>query len=88
MTLRIRTPSQIIGYRLHLYFIGLSFRNAAKALPFFFTNSQEKSSCFDLEMDTKIQSLKYILQGKEVSEYSCIQKDETIIKIGSELILL
>jgi hypothetical protein len=27
---RIRTYSQIIGYGVYLYFLGLSFRNAAK----------------------------------------------------------
>jgi putative transposase len=34
MISRIRTPSQIICYGLYLYFLGLSFRNAAKALSF------------------------------------------------------
>ena len=34
MRSRIRTPSQIIGYGLYLYFLGLSFRNTAKALSF------------------------------------------------------
>jgi hypothetical protein len=34
MTFRIRTPSQNIGYGLYMYFLGLSFRNAAKALSF------------------------------------------------------
>ena len=34
MGYRNRTPSQIIGYGLYLYFLGLSFRNAAKALSF------------------------------------------------------
>ncbi len=34
MCTRNRTPSQIIGYGLHLYFLGLSFRNMAKALSF------------------------------------------------------
>jgi hypothetical protein len=35
MISRIRTPSQIIGYGLYLYFLdGLSFRNAVKALSF------------------------------------------------------
>src|SRR5690242_20256830 len=31
---RNRTPLQIIGYGLYLYFLGLSFRNTAKALSF------------------------------------------------------
>ncbi len=34
MSTRNRTPSQIIGYGLHLYFLGLSFNNATKALLF------------------------------------------------------
>ncbi|HEY6534567.1 MAG TPA: hypothetical protein VIY08_01980, partial [Candidatus Nitrosocosmicus sp.] len=40
-----RTSSQIIGYGLLLYFLGLSFRNAAKAL-FFFTFSKDKSRIY------------------------------------------
>lgn len=36
--------------------------------------------------DTKIQTKKqYYQKEKEVSEYSCIQKDETIINVGSKL---
>jgi hypothetical protein len=34
MNTRNRIPLQIIGYGLYLYFLGLSFRNAAKALSF------------------------------------------------------
>ncbi|HXT83234.1 MAG TPA: hypothetical protein VN704_02715 [Verrucomicrobiae bacterium] len=34
MSTRHRTSSDIIGYGLYLYFLGLSFRNAAKALSF------------------------------------------------------
>ncbi len=34
MSTRNRTPSNIIGYGLYLYFLGLSFRNTAKALSF------------------------------------------------------
>ncbi len=34
MRLRNRTSSKIVGYGLHLYFLGLSFRNTAKALSF------------------------------------------------------
>ncbi len=41
-----------------------------------------------MELDTKIQSSENILKEKENSEYSCIQKDETVIKVGSELIWL
>jgi transposase-like protein len=39
-----------------------------------------------LELDSEIQSQKTSSKKKKVSEYSCIQKDETVIKIGSELI--
>src|SRR6185437_1328479 len=34
MYTRNRTPSNIIGYGLYLYFLGLSFRNTSKALSF------------------------------------------------------
>ena len=34
MYIKNRTLSKIIGYGLHLYFLGLSFRNIAKALSF------------------------------------------------------
>ena len=34
MSTRNRTSSNIIGYGLYLYFLGLSFRNTAKALSF------------------------------------------------------
>jgi hypothetical protein len=34
MSTRNRTSSKIIGYDLYLYFLGLSFRSAAKALSF------------------------------------------------------
>ncbi|HXT82799.1 MAG TPA: hypothetical protein VN704_00375 [Verrucomicrobiae bacterium] len=34
MSTRNRTSSNIIGYGLYLYFLGLSFRNTSKALSF------------------------------------------------------
>ncbi|HXT84701.1 MAG TPA: hypothetical protein VN704_10310 [Verrucomicrobiae bacterium] len=34
MSTRNRTYTNIIGYGLYLYFLGLSFRNTAKALSF------------------------------------------------------
>ena len=40
-----------------------------------------------MELDSKIQSSKNILiTKKKISEYYCIQKDETVIKVGSEYI--
>ena len=56
MSTRNRTPSNIIGYGLYLYFLGLSCRNAAKALSFFFTFSKDKS-CINLELASKVQAL-------------------------------
>jgi transposase-like protein len=38
-----------------------------------------------LELDTKVQAKENILKEK-VWEYYCIQKDETVIKVGPELI--
>lgn len=32
MSSRIKAPAQITGYRLYLYFLGLSFRNTAKSI--------------------------------------------------------
>ncbi len=62
MKSRIRTPSQIIGYGLYLYFLGLSFRNAESII--FFTCSED-DLCFYLELDTKIQTPENINKGKE-----------------------
>ena len=60
MYCRNRTPSEFIGYGLYLYFLGLSFRNAAKALKWFI-----KKSCFNLEVDTKIQTKENIYKEEK-----------------------
>ena len=65
MSSRIRTPSQIIGYGLYLYFLGLSFRNAAKALSFLHI---VKRSHVSIEMDSKIQTKK-LKKKKNIDEY-------------------
>jgi hypothetical protein len=36
LTKRNRTSAKVIGYGLYLYFLGLSYRNTAKALSFRF----------------------------------------------------
>jgi hypothetical protein len=35
-------------------------------------------------LDSKVQIVKYGIKEKEILEYSCIQKDETLVKVGSE----
>ncbi len=77
----IRTPSQIIGYGLYLYLLGLSFRNAAKALSFLhIIKITHLVSIWNWIQ--KYKPWKY-LKSKKIQEYSCIQKDETAIKAGS-----
>ncbi len=49
-----RTSLKIIGYGLYLYFLGLSFRNIAKALSF--VRSKNKPY-INFEMDTKVQTM-------------------------------
>ena len=58
MSTKNRISSKIIGYGLYLYFLGLSFRSTAKALSFLKIIKISKSSCFPLEMATKIQTKK------------------------------
>jgi hypothetical protein len=48
-----RMPSQIIGYVLYVNFIGISFRNTAKALSF---KNNKNKSFIHLEMDLKVQT--------------------------------
>jgi putative transposase len=78
-----RTPSEYVFYGLYFYFSSLSLRRT----PYI------SSSCFIKRNHVSIWNWiqKYNPQKtsskkKKVSEYSCIQKDETVIKIGSELI--
>ncbi len=51
-----------IGYGLYLYFLGLSFRNTAKALSFL--HLVKISQCFYLELDTEIQAKEIFSQKK------------------------
>ncbi len=85
MSARNRTPSNIIGYGLYLYFLGLSFRNAAKALSFLLLVNISHVSIWNWLQKYKP---KRHLKNKKIQKYSCIQKDETAIKAGSELIWL
>ena len=86
MSARNRTSSKIIGYGLHLYFLGLSFRNTSKALLFLHIIKISHVSIWHRIQKYKPKRFSH---KKEIKEYSCIQKDETAIKAGSsELIWL
>jgi putative transposase len=80
MRSRNRTPLQIIGYGLYLYFLGLSFRNAAKALSFLHLVKISHVSIWNW-----IKKYKPKKFNKKINEYII---DETVIKVGSELIWL
>src|SRR3954451_19085609 len=82
MRSRNRTPSQIIGYGLYLYFLGLSFRNAAKALSFLLLVKISHVSIWNWVQRYKPK--KYH-KNKKIIEFIV---DETAIKAGSELIWL
>ena len=77
MSSRNRTPSQIIGYGLYLYFLGLSFRNTAKALSFLQIVKISHVSIW--KWIQKYKPKKY-RKNKKINEYII---DETAIKAGS-----
>src|SRR6185437_4266789 len=82
MSTRNRTSSNIIRYGLYLYFLGLSFRNAAKALSFLKIAKISHVSIWNWLQ--KYRPWKYFKKRK-IKEYVI---DETMIKAGSELIWL
>ncbi len=82
MNTRNRTPSEFIGYALYFYFSGLSLRKVSERL----------SSCFIKRNHVSIWNWiqKYnphmvSSKNRKVLEYVI---DETVIKVGSELIWL
>jgi putative transposase len=80
MYCRNRTPSEFIGYGLYLYFLGLSFRNAAKALKWLIKISH-------VSIWKGIQKYKpkkiFTKKKRKIDGYII---DETLIKVGSEYI--
>jgi len=82
MSRRNRTSSQIIGYGLYLYLLGLSFRNIAKALSFLKIVKISHVSIWNWIQKYKLR--KY-LKNKSIKEYVI---DETSIKAGSNLVWL
>ena len=80
MIFRNRTPSEYIGYGLYFYFSGLSLRKAAEID---YQIALSKETMFPFGIGFKNIILKKYPQRKRKSlEYSCIQKDETVIKVG------
>ena len=82
MYCRNRTPSEFIGYGLYLYFLGLSYRNVAKALKWFVKISHV--SIWKWIQKYKPKKI-FAKKNRKIDEYII---DETLIKIGSELIWL
>ena len=80
MRSRNRTSSQIIGYGLYFYFIGLLFRNTAKALSFLKMAKISHVSIWNWIQ--KYKPWKYF-KNKKIKEYVI---DEIMIKAGSELL--
>ena len=77
MYCRNRTPSEFIGYGLYLYFLGLSFRNAAKALKWFIKISHVSI----WKWIQKYKPKKIFTKKKRKIDGYII--DETLIKVGS-----
>jgi putative transposase len=78
---RHRTKPKDIAYGLYLYFLGLSYRNTAKALSRFV----HRSHVSIWKWMQRYKPQKISSKRKKIEEYVV---DETVIKIGSELIWL
>ena len=86
MNTRNRTSSEYIGYGLYFYFSGLSLRKTSERLSSCFIRERNHVS-INLELDTnKSINPKRYLKGKERKKIEEFIIDETLIKIGSELI--
>ena len=81
---RNRTPTSDIGRALYLYFLGLSTRGVAKAI-MFFLHKVKRSHVTIWKWIQKVRPRKISSKRKEIEEYIV---DETLIKIGSELVWL
>ena len=80
---RNRTSSEHIGHGLYLYFLGLSFRNVAKALSFLHIVKRSHVAIWNWIQKYKPQKMSS--KRKMVSQFII---DETQIKVGSELLWL
>src|SRR6185295_8637351 len=84
---RNRTPPDYIDYGLYLYFLGLSLRNVVKALSYL--HIVKRSHVFLAKKWKWIQKFRHKKMSSpkrnKISEYIV---DETLLKVGSELIWL
>jgi len=80
---RNRTSSEDIGHGLYLYFLGLSFRNVAKALSFLHIVKRSHVAVWNWIQKHKPQKISS--KRKRISEFIV---DETLIKVGSDFIWL
>ena len=80
---RNRTPSEYIGYGLYLYFLGLSLRNVAKAM--FCLHKVKRSHVAIWNWIQKCNPKKISSEKMKIEEYVV---DETLIKVGLELVWL
>ena len=69
-----------------MYFLGLSFRNTAKALSFLHVVKISHVSIWNWIQKYKPKKLSDKKKKKDIDEY--YQNDETAVKVGSELIWL
>ena len=80
---RNRTSSSDIGHALYLYFLGLSTRGVAKAM--FFLHKVKRSHVSIWKWIQKYHPQRMSSKRKKIAEYIV---DETLIKVGSELVWL
>ena len=80
---RNRTPSSDIGHALYLYFLGLSTRGVAKAM--FSLQKVKRSHVSIWKWIQKYHPQRMSSKRKKIAEYIV---DETLIKVGSELVWL
>ncbi len=78
---RQRTKPKDIAYSLYLYFLGLSYRNTAKALQRFV----HRSHVSIWKWIQKYKPKRIITKRKKIDEFII---DETLIKIGSQYVWL
>ena len=76
---RNRTSKQDVAFGLYLYFLGLSFRNASKALSYRIV----KRSHVAVWNSTEIIPQKVRQKRKKVSEFIT---DETLLKLGKQFV--
>ncbi|MGA6989534.1 MAG: hypothetical protein WBX81_03905, partial [Nitrososphaeraceae archaeon] len=81
MNTRNRTPSEYVGYGLYLYFSGLSLRGASERL----SCLVKRNHVSIWNWIQKCNPKKISSEKMKIEEYVV---DETLIKVGSELVWL